>query len=332
MIKINGSYGEGGGQIIRTAVAMSAITGKPITISNIRESRKQSGLKAQHLTAINSAAELCGATVQENKMGSSTLVFEPGKIKNGKFKFDIGTAGSITLVLQTLVPIAAFSNSSCTFEIIGGTDVIWSPTIDYFEHVFSDYAKEMGLELIVKIKRRGFYPKGGGHVHITVLPWKKKPYNHTNPGKLKHIDVSSISSKDLEKADVCYRQTQGFEKFFEVRENHMEYVDSFGIGTSFTAHAHFQHAKLGACAIGEKGKRAEIVGAEAAKLLKKEIKSGATVDHRMADQLIPYIAFAGGKFKTSRISKHLKTNIWVVEKFLGKKFKIDSKNKIVSTC
>lgn len=332
MLEIDGSYGEGGGQILRTSVALSAITEKPIRIFNIRKGRKQPGLKAQHLTGILAAKELCGAKVRGAKISSTELVFEPGKIRHGQFKFDVGTAGAITLVLQTLVPIAAFSKDACAFEISGGTDVGWSPTVDYFQHIYCDYMKQIGLEIKIKILKRGFYPKGGGKVHVSVLPWKeRKPYNYTNPGKFRHVDVWSVATKDLEKAQVVERQIRGFQKEFgpEIRKKNKIYVDALSTGTSFHAHAHFEHAKLGVCVLGEKGKPAEKVGQEAAVLLKREIESSATADRWMADQLVPFLAFCGGKFRTSKITQHLRTNVWVVEKF-GAKFQINEKRKEVS--
>ena len=211
MLKIDGSYGEGGGQVIRTAIALSCITNKPIRIINIRKGRSQPGLKAQHRTGINAAAKICGAKVRGNELGSTELEFEPGKHMHGKFQFNVGTAGSVTLVLQTLVPIAAFGKDNSTFEIIGGTDVKFAPTIDYFMHVFSRNMKIMGLEIATSEVRRGFYPKGGGNVRIVVYPWKqRKKFDAILQKKLEHIDVHSISSETLKNKKVAERQLAGF--------------------------------------------------------------------------------------------------------------------------
>ncbi len=333
MIEINGSYLEGGGQIVRTAIALSAVTGKPFRVTNIRQGRKKTGLKAQHLTALQVAQQMCSAKVSGAKLGSDFLEFSPGQIKHGKYKADIGTAGSVTLLLQTLIPIAAFAKDTTTIELIGGTDVAWSMTVDYFKHVFCDYMSQLGLDVKLEILQRGMYPKGGGRVKVIVKPWKKKKsFTYTNPGKKRYTDITSVATTDLQKARVAERQIDGFEKEFgQVRKKNKIYVKALSIGSSVHAHTHFEHAKLGVCILGERGKRAEKVGSDAAKILKKEIASKATIDQRMADQIIPYLAFTGGRFKTSRISKHLKTNIWTVEQFLGKKFKINETAKIVST-
>jgi RNA 3'-phosphate cyclase len=330
MIEIDGSHGEGGGQIIRTAISMSAITGKPIRIFNIRANRQPCGLKAQHLTSINAAARLCDAYVTGNKIGSKELVFKPSVIKHGKFKFDIGTAGSISLVLQTLLPLAAFAKDCCTFEVLGGTDVWHSPTIDYFVHVFCDYMQQIGFKVHTDIISRGFYPKGGGAARVVAQPWKEKiPYVHTSQGTFHRNDIFSIASEELSKKNVAERQVKGFGELLKYNEEKVEYWKTPSLGTSFHAHAHLSNCKLGACVVGELGKKAEDVGREAAEKLKKEIDSKATVDERMADQILIYLAFCGGAFRTSRITEHLKTNISVIEQFLGKKFEISEREKIV---
>jgi RNA 3'-terminal phosphate cyclase (GTP) len=337
VISINGSFGESGGQIVRTAVAMSCITNKPIKIFNIRSGRDKPGLKAQHLTGINAAAHICGAKVAGNQLRSTEITFAPGRHQHGKFQFNVGTAGSVTLVLQTLVPIAAFGKDCSTFEIIGGTDVHFAPTIDYFEHVFGRNMKIMGLDIAVQEVYRGFYPKGGGKVRIVVHPWKqRKAFDAIKQNKLEHIDVHSISSENLRKAKVAKRQIDGFieelspERRKYVTEIKEIYAPSRSAGTSLHAHAHFKNCKLGTVEIGKKGVKAEEVGAYCANKLEKELDNGATVDHRMADQILPFLAFTGGRFKTSRITEHLKTNAWVIQQFLPNiKIDINEKTNIV---
>jgi RNA 3'-terminal phosphate cyclase (GTP) len=337
MIEIDGSYGEGGGQVTRMAVSLACITKKPVRVYNIRAGRNNPGLRAQHVTAINAMDRLCGGKVIGNKIGSTEITFTPGKIRHGVFKFNVGTAGAVTLVLQPLVPIAAFANDHVTFEIIGGTDVKWSPTLDYFEHVFCSYMKQLGLEINLQIDQRGFYPKGAGKTRVVITPWKeKKPFNHIKQGQLKRIDVFSIASEELRKAKVAERQIMGFEgalhkklhNFFEDKEIH--YVKTLSTGSTIHAHAHLKHGKLGIATIGERGVIAEKIGQSGGEKLLAEIESGATVDHRMADQILPYLAFTGGKFKTSRISNHFKTNAWVIQQFLPNvKITINEKTRIV---
>lgn len=334
MIKIQGDYGEGGGAILRVAIALSAITQKPFKIFNIRKGRTKSGLKQQHLTGVLSTKKLCNAEIQGAKLSSTELTFKPNKIISGNFNFDIKTAGSIALLLQTILPIAAFSQDKCTFKLKGGTDVSFSPTIDYFKHIFSYHIGLLGYKINSEIIQRGFYPKGNGIVKVTTYPWKElKSFNHLKQGQLKYIDVFSIATKDLKNALVVERQIKGFQKLLEIRKKNKEYVDSLSTGTSFHAHAHFENSKLGVCTLGERGKPAEKVGEESALLLKKEIGSEAVIDHWMADQILPYLSLISYKlkiknsFKASSISNHLKTNAWVIEKFLP--VKIGFKENVV---
>ena len=331
MLEIDGSYGEGGGQVIRTAIAMSAITGKPVKITNIRANRSKPGLQAQHLTGVRAAAELCNAKLKGAELHSTELTFEPKKIRFGKFKFDIGTAGAITLVLQTLIPIAAFAPSKTRFEIIGGTNVLHAPPIEYFQNIFCDYAEKFGLLITCEVEKHGFYPKGGGKVTVEIHPIKeKRQINLVERGKPLNVKLVSIASEDLKQASVVERQISGFKTKinpeFTVR-SFTNYVDTLSTGSSIYAHALFSNCKLGCSALGERGKKAEDVGKECAEGLMKEINSSAVVDKHLADQLIPFLGLFGGEFITSEITEHTKTGIWVVEQFVDKKFKVE-RNKI----
>src|SRR3989304_5720066 len=166
MLTIDGGYGEAGGQILRTAVALSAIKKLPIKVVNIRAKRPEPGLKAQHLVGIQAAAKLCNAKLTGASLGSTEITFDPGKIKTGGFKFDVGTAGAITLVLQTLVPIASVAPGKVKLEIKGGTTVAWSPPIEYFQNIYCDYLEKMGILVNSEVVRHGFCPKGGGVVKV----------------------------------------------------------------------------------------------------------------------------------------------------------------------
>ncbi len=331
MIQIDGSHGEGGGQIIRTAIAMSAITGKPVRITNIRANRSNPGLQAQHLTGVKAAAELCNAKLKGAELRSTEIEFIPGKIKTGGFRFDIGTAGAITLVLQTLIPIAAFAPGTVRLEIKGGTHAMHSPPIEYFENVFCDYAEKFGLFCTQVILKYGFFPKGGGVVKVEVKPIKNgRPLALTERGKLLDVKVYSVASEDLKAANVTDRQVAGFRANvnadFSVK-SFTNYVATLSTGSAVYAHALFENCKLGCSALGERGKKAEDVGKECAEGLMKEVNSSATVDKHLADQLIPFLGLFGGEFVTSEITEHTKTNIWVVEQFVDKKFKVEG-NKI----
>jgi len=333
LILIDGSYLEGGGQIIRTSVALSAITGKPCKIINIRKGRKNPGLQAQHLKGIETAAKICDAELKNAKIGSDSIEFIPKKIKSGSFSIDIGTAGSITLVLQTLVPICIHADKETELEIIGGTDVLWSPNIEYFQEVFCRNVEKMGIEIESEILKYGFYPKGGGKIKVKIKPCKElKPLNMTERGGVNRYDIRSIVSKFLEEAKVAERQIEGAKKIIPKFDcEYFEYVDTFSPGSTTHIHAHCENSVLGSTTYGEKGKPAERIGEETARSLMKQINSNVCLDEHMADQIIIYMALAGdSKVSVAEITNHCKTNMWVIEKFLPVKFEV--RDNIIRTC
>jgi len=329
IIEIDGSYHEGGGQIVRTAVGLSAITGKACRIFNIRKGRCNPGLQAQHLKSIEACARICDGKLKGSEVGSCEIEFHPGKIKGGRYSVEVGTAGSIPLVLQTIVLPAAYSGQEFVFDITGGTDVHWSPNIGYFQHVFCDFMKKAGVDVFIETRKRGFYPKGGGEVNVKIGHSKIRSIDITERGKLETVDVTSVATKDLQKASVAERQTEGFDSVLKSDKKHIDYVDSLSTGSSVHAHAHYVNCKLGAAALGERGKKAEDVGKECAEELKVSMDSGACLDRHMADQILPYMAIACMKnddvnrVLVEDITGHVKTNIWVIEKFLPVKFGIE---------
>jgi RNA 3'-phosphate cyclase len=329
---IDGSYLEGGGQIIRTSVALSAITGKSCKIFNIRSGRKNPGLQAQHLKGIEAAAKLCEAELKNAKIGSQSIEFVPKKIKGGYFSIDIGTAGSIGLVLQTLVPVCIHADREVELEIIGGTDVKWSPNIEYFQEVFCRNVKKMGIEIESEILKYGFYPKGGGKVKVKIKSCQKlKSLNLIERGNVKRYDIRSIVSKSLEKSKVAERQIEGAKKIIPKFDcEYFEYVDAFSPGSTTHIHAHCDNSVLGSTVLGERGEPAEKVGEETAKDLMKQINSNACLDEHMADQILPYIALAGGSVSVAEITNHCKTNMRIIEKFLSVKFEINKKEDNLS--
>lgn len=360
MITLDGSYGEGGGQIVRTALALSTLTGKSFEVTNIRKGRCSSGLKAQHLYCIKALKELCDAKTNDVDIGSEELRFIPGKIKSKNLKIDIGTAGSITLLLQSLVLPCSFANKKIKLNIKGGTDGKWAMPFDYFNDVFIPHLRKI-VDINVKLLKRGFYPKGGGEIEIIINPeYKLNDYKNFNEflhkikgGKKNRIDLIeqqkllqikgvSYASKELENANVVERQAKSAEvvlsKLNSIVNIRNEYCSSLSVGTGVVLWGVFGNEEvdfdnpviLGADALGERGKKAEVVGQEAAKNLIKEIDSRAAVDSHLEDNLIPYMALFGGKIKVSELTNHTKTNIYVVEKFLDVKFEIDEKEKIIS--
>ncbi len=325
MIEIAGDHLEGGGQIVRTAVGLSALTGKPCRIFNIRYGRKKPGLAAQHMKGIEAAARLCHGQVEGLSLGSQDVVFQPSGITGGRFEIDIGTAGSIPLILQTLILPSTRAERDVEFEITGGTHVRWAPSIDYFQEIFCAILLRLGVEVRSEVDRVGFYPKGGGTVRVNIRPGRGlEPLNMTKRGDLRAVFAESIASRDLEKAKVAERQILGVEKVFEIDDATVEYVDTYSTGSSIHLTARFPNCRLGASSLGERGKPAERVGNEAARLLSDQIRSGACLDRWMADQILPYLALAGSESEVTvaEVTNHCLTNIWVIEKFLPVKFEV----------
>jgi len=335
MILIDGSYLEGGGQILRTSVAMSAITGQPCRIENIRKGRPNPGLQPQHLKGLEAAAKICNAKTSGLSIGSETVEFFPGKIGGGEFFIDTETAGSVTLIMEALMPICLFAPRQCVLNVTGGTDVQWSPSIHYFKRTFLSSLEAFGLkegeEYDLSIKKYGFYPRGGGKVVLRTRPFSSfKKIDMTSRGKLRKVDVVSLTSSDLRKSCISERQIDGVEKIFApLAKRDVLYDDTLSPGSSIFINAIFENCRMGFSALGKRGKKAEDVGEEAAKELKGQMASHACFDENMADQIIPYMALAGGsKISVAKVTNHCRTNIWVIEKFLPVKF--DVKGNVIS--
>lgn len=329
MIRIDGSMGEGGGQILRTALALSVLTNQPFEIFNIRARRSNPGLQPQHLASVLAAAKVSGAEVEGAVKGSTRLIFKPRGIRCGDYNIDVGTAGSVSLVLQTLLPI--FSIAPCSLvnvEVIGGTDVAKAPPIDYVRFVLAHNLKLLGVDVKVELIRRGHYPRGGGRVKVTVKPAERlRGINITELGEITHI--RGISHAVRLPSHVAVRQAQSAKDYLAKRglkaEIDLEYYEPskdphLGPGSGITLWAESRNGqRIGADALGERGKPAEVVGREAAEALLKVIDSGASFDEHMGDMLIPYLALALGnsEFTTPSLTSHLSTNIEVVKMFVN---------------
>lgn len=325
MIEIDGSYGEGGGQIVRMAVALSALTGKDIKIFNIRAKRSNPGLRNQHITAINAVAKLCNADVKGLRIGSKSIEFHPHKIKGGSYTFDIGTAGSITLVMQACLLPSLMADDETYFKIRGGTDVKWAPPWDYFQNVFLNLLKKMGCNIESYLNQRGYYPAGGGEVEILIEPCKLKKLNFDESiEKIEGIiNIANLPYKIAERIKKSANEKlgeNGMEASIAIEETTAE---SNGVGIVLWTKPKI----LGADCLGERGKPAEQVGKEAANKLIQEIKSNVDLDERAVDQLLPYIAMTGGKFKCRHLSNHAMTEMWLIKKFIDINFDI-KKNEI----
>ncbi len=324
---IDGSVGYG--QMLRSSIALSALTLKPIKVTNIRKSRCRPGLLAQHLTGAETAAEFCRAETKGLELGSTEVEFYPKRIEIPSHKrIDIGTAGNIALLLQTLTPLLVFAGKDVALEIIGGTDVKWGPTVSYFQNVFCHFLERMGADIHAEVLKHGFFPRGGGLVKVVYKPAKNlNSLVLTERGKLKGINAISIASEQLAKAKVAERQVEGLENVLKDVEANVQYVPSASIGSSVFAFAEFENCRLAASAIGERGIPAEKVGEEAGKSLQKSIEANACFDEFMSDQIIPFMALAEGRSEVlvPEITQHVKTNILVCEQLLGVKFKTEGK-------
>ena len=357
MIEIDGSYLEGGGQIARTALALSTITQKPFKIDKIRLGRPAPGLKAQHLNCVTSLKQLCNASVEGTSLGSTELTYVPREFKAKNIEIDIGTAGSISLLLQSLLPPAIFANKPLTLTIIGGTEGKWAPPLDYTKEILLPQLKKFCNNIELKLIKRGYYPKGNGKIELSINPKHRKlkfdellknlkgeDYNLIEQGHLIQIKGISHASSSLQNARVAERQAESAKSILSKLkvpiDIRTEYDETLSPGSGITLWAIFSKDKdeidinnpirIGADALGERGKPSEAIGKEAADNLIKEIGSKAPVDSHLVDQLLPFLALTGGKIKTSEITNHAKTNVYTIEKFLGKVFEINEKENIIS--
>ncbi|MFH2106874.1 MAG: RNA 3'-terminal phosphate cyclase [Candidatus Micrarchaeota archaeon] len=315
MIEIDCSEGESGGQIVRTALSLSSITQKPIRLFNIRAKRPNPGLAAQHLMCARSVRKICRGTLEHDEIGSSDLIFNPGKIVGGEYEFNIGTAGSVTLVAQTVIPILLYADKPSKIKIIGGTHVMKSPGYDYFEKVFIPAINLIGAKAASKLIMPGFYPKGGGEIEFEVSPSKL----HSRIEWPKTDEVKSLIRLSGLPASIGVREKIIFHnnKLPSVR---VYEDDAESIGNAITS----WRGLCGSYVLGEKGKRAEVVAQEAIDELKKETECGADVDKHLADQILLYLCLADRKstFSTSEITSHFTTNCQTIGRFLERKIKV----------
>jgi RNA 3'-terminal phosphate cyclase (GTP) len=332
VVSLDGSYGEGGGQIVRTATACSAITGTPCRISNIRLNRTNPGLRHQHVIGLRALSRLCDATLAGDEIGSTEISFYPGSIKAASLEVGIKTAGSITLALQTLLLPAFFAPGKVRIDFHGGaTDTFFSPTIDYHRFVFSRILERLGLGSDMNIVRRGFYPKGGAEMEVGILPAKVSSWKPDGRGTLHKVIIMSGASEILRPRRVAERQAEAagaklkYYFNFEVEVN-IEYFPAVSAGSTICIAADFEHTTIGVDGLGRRRKMAEAVGEEAADAFLMEYDSGACLDAHAGDQILPFLSFAEGEseFTVSKIHKHTTTNIWVIGHFVDKKIEIES--------
>ena len=318
-LKINGGYGEGGGQIIRSAIALSCITKQPIHLENIRKNRKIPGLRSQHLTAIKILQKVANARVIGAEIGSTELKFTPGNIENLELVEDVGTAGSISLILQVLIPVVAISQKKLNLTIKGGTDVLWSPSIDYTQHVLREAFSRMGIEFSFELSKRGYYPKGGGEINLQVFPSHVKSISFlerkTNYVKL----ICTFSKLPIEKIE---NQIEEIKKkltkenfIVETEIKNQETIDS---GASLLIYSIDEHSIIGVDALFDKKTQRFDLDFD------KFVKNLQGIDQNLADMLVVPASFGQKKttFQVREITKHLETNLFVTSKITGCKYGI----------
>lgn len=318
MIVVDG--GTGGGQLVRLAVALAVVDHTSVTIENVRGNRPETGLKPQHVASIEAVRKISDATTDGVTEGSETVRFDPGSHIGGTTAVDIGTAGSISLLFDAILPLAVVATGPITIRATGGTDVKWAPPLDYFRDVKRPMLEEVGVHVEISELKRGFYPSGGGHATLTVSPATPESLLWSQRGDLKSVTVKSVETADLADADVADRQINGVKSEFKYgvsvpMRTASTTVDRVATGTVITIEAAYEYTRAGFSALGEPGRPAETVGRAAAKrFLDFQAQSGA-VDSHMADQLLPFLALAGGSFTTPKVTDHIRSATALLETF-----------------
>ncbi|MEM3403597.1 MAG: RNA 3'-terminal phosphate cyclase [Nitrososphaeria archaeon] len=325
-VEVDGSIGEGGGQIIRTSIALSITTNTPVLIYNIRKKRPNPGLQPQHYTGVKIASLISNADVEGLKIGSEFIRFHPKKISPNISKVDVGTAGSIPLILQTLIPAFAATKLSFPLEVIGGTDVKWSPTIDYMKNVFAPCLEALGIELNIEVKRRGYYPKGGG---IVIFQVKNKSFPREFKFEKSNREVKILSICSNLPKSVAERQASTALKILEKSGLNMFKVveilteKSLSPGTSILVYTIGQKgAFIGADSVGEKGKPAERVGQEVTTTFLNETGLMPDLDSHLSDMIVPYLFLSPfpSKVRIPKVTSHLETNLYVSSLFIKRNY------------
>lgn len=316
---VDGSMGEGGGQILRTVLALSLITGTPVRIENVRARRGRPGLRAQHLAAVRAAARVGAARVEGAEIGSTRLVFEPGPVAGGTFEIDIGTAGSTTLVLQTLLLALLRADAPTTLVLVGGTHNPMAPSFDFIERAYLPVLRRMGADVAVHLERPGFYPRGGGIVRATIQPTRTlRPIEIMDRGTLRSRLVRAVVAQLPPHIAVreigVLRKILGWPGDLYRTETERR---SVGPGNYVSIEIECEHVTEVITGYGERGVPAERVAEGAAREARRYLDSGVPVGEHLADQLLLPLALAGGGgFRTLPLSSHARTQMQVIPMFI----------------
>ena len=319
MITIDGSTGEGGGQVLRTSLALSMVTGQALRIANIRAGREKPGLLRQHLTAVRAAAEVCGAKVSGDAIGSQELVFEPKGTRAGAYRFAVGTAGSATLVLQTVLPALMLADGPSELTLEGGTHNPWAPPFDFIEMAFVPLLGRMGPQVSLQLERPGFYPAGGGRFTVSVQPIAKlKPLELVDRGEIVERRAKAIVSKLS--TNIARRELKVVQDKLGWAEDLLTFAsvrDAVGPGNIMFIEIASQHVTEVFTGFGQLGKSSESVACSAVDEARQYMAAGVPVGPHLADQLLVPMAMVGsGRFRTVAPTRHTTTNIEVIQKFM----------------
>lgn len=328
-VLIDGSFGEGGGQILRTALGLALVTGRAFRIERVRAGRKKPGLQHQHLTAVRAAAEIGQAAVEGAEIGSLSLRFAPGTVRPGEYRFDVGTAGSATLVLQTVLPALLTAQGPSRLVLDGGTHNPMAPPFDFLARAFLPLVGRMGPEVHATLERHGFYPAGGGRVAVRIAPCARLArLDLLTRGRILDREVRAAVARlplhiARREADAARRKLGWEAKCCRVEE-----VESAGPGNYVVAAVRCEQVTEVFAGFGQIGVPAEKVAAGAAKEAGRWLEAGVPVGTHLADQLLVPMALAGGgSFRTLAPTEHTRTNIEVVRRFLGASIRAEERGR-----
>lgn len=323
MIELDGAQGEGGGQILRSALTLSMITGQPFRLANIRANRPKPGLLRQHLVAVQASATVCGAEVSGGDIGARTLQFVPGAIRGGDYAFAIGTAGSSTLVLQTVLPALLKADVPSTVRVSGGTHNAMAPPVHFLQRAYAPVLTGMGAAIDIELKRFGFYPAGGGEVLARVTPCARlTPFDLLERGARRHGYAESFIAGVPPNVAARVLATIGAGMGWSDEQLlHRGLPGEQGPGNALLLTLEHEHVTEVFTGFGEKSVRAETVAKHVLQEVRDYVASGAAVGEHLADQLMLPMALAGGgRFSTSVLSSHATTNAEVIGRFLPASF------------
>lgn len=317
-IQIDGSQGEGGGQILRTALALSMITGQAFELINIRAGRKKSGLMRQHLVCVQASQKISQAYIEGAELHSQRLYFAPQHVQSGKYQFQIGSAGSTTLVLQTLLPALLLQNQASELTISGGTHNPLAPTADFIEHCFLPCLKKLGIGVDFTLNKAGFFPIGAGEIQVTIQPWlDREKLDLLDSGSLQTIEAFAAVLNLSEEAQIAQRELATLNKRLALNSQQHFHLKGISQGNTVYVKVEHQHHTQLFTALGEMRKSAEQIANNLAEDVKYYLKSKAAVDEYLADQLLLPLALGqGGRFTAQCISEHTRTQAAMIEKFI----------------